>query len=831
MASEFFFNIQQSRIWETIFFDQVFCIKKVRFLRKAFQWILWTLCVVFVVGFVAKTLSQETLSLALGGMFLSLALIGTFFLVESFGEYLKTGRPEKETKNLADALSFESAKALKNASSSSQTLLRLVRENPELHFVFNRLLLNWQSMQKQLKILSSNEGLKGQQGTEDILRLVEKAFTAAKENNHRIIEKGDLLIALAEEEPVFKEALREHDISPKDIGKTVWWLSILEERIKEQKQWWQEKNLRKRGTLARQWTAGFTPTLDQFSFDLTESLKTQGSPRLVGHRKEVESLERALSRIKANNALLVGEPGSGRKSIVYEIALRSMLGESAPHINYKRVLELDVLGLLARVQSSAEREQYLDQIFQEVVAAGNVIVFIDDFHNYVSSRNQGRPGSLDISASIAKYLATPYFPVIACTTFSGLHQDIEQNSGILGLLEKVEVSEISPDETFQVLFQLVFSLERKYRKFIPYQAIRDIVKLSGKYIQAVPFPQKAVDLLQEAVVFLSQTKDKVLLGSHIASLVSQRTQIPVGDLESKEKEVLLNLEDLIHKRIIDQEEAVKEVSSALRRARTEIGSRKGPMGTFLFLGPTGVGKTETAKALAAIYFGSEERMVRLDMSEYQNVQDTERLLGSATQEGIFCTQVRENPFSLILLDELEKAHPNILNLFLQVLDEGHITDGIGRKVSFQHTIIIATSNAGSQLILQALKDQKDFAILKEEIIDYLFKEGVYRPEFINRFDAMVLFKPLAREHLLKIVDLMLSKLKKNLAERGIEFSATQSLKEKVADLGYDPKFGARNLKRIIQDKVENVFAVALLEDKLQRGDKVEMQEDFTITKL
>lgn len=822
MASEFFFNIHQSKVWEAILFERIFQIKVLKMARKALQWVLRILVALFLVGFSAKTLSPETLSLTLGGIFVSAALIGTFFLVESFGEYLKTKSRAQSSKNLADALSFESARALQKTS-SSHVLLSLAQENPELRFVFSRLLLNWQDIQKQLA--------KQQHQTEDIPALIERAFKIAQENNHATVDKGDLLVALSHAEPVLQETLRKQNVSPKDIGKTVWWLGLLEQHIKEQKQWWQEKNLRKRGTLARQWTAGFTPTLDQFSVDLTESLKKQGAPRLIGHAKEVESIERALSRIKANNALLVGEPGSGRKSIVYEIARRSMLGESAPQLNYKRVLELNVPSLLAHVQDQAERETYLDQIFKEVVRAGNVILFIDDFHNYVSSRNQGRPGSLNISASIAGYLATPYFPIIANTTFSGLHQDIEQNPGILGLLEKVEVSEISPDETFQVLFQLVFPLENKYRKFIPYQAIRDIVKLSGKYIQAVPFPQKAVDLLQEAMVFLSQTKDKVLLGPHIAQLVSQRTQIPVGDLESQEKEVLLNLEDLIHKRIINQEEAVKEVSSALRRARTEIGSRKGPMGTFLFLGPTGVGKTETAKALAAIYFGAEERMVRLDMSEYQNVQDTERLLGSATQEGVFCTQVRENPFSLILLDELEKAHPNILNLFLQVLDEGHITDGIGRKVSFQHTIIIATSNAGSQLIVQALKDQKDFAVLKEEIVDHLFKEGIYRPEFLNRFDAMVLFKALSQEHLLQIVDLMLSKLKKNLAERGIEFSVTQPLKEKLAELGYDPKFGARNLKRIIQDKVENIFAVALLRDTIQRGDKVEMQEDFTLKKL
>lgn len=831
MASEFFFNIQQSRVWEALLFEQVFQTKLARLLRSISQWVLWGLCTIFLVGFFAKTLSQETLSLTLGGIFLSVALIGILFLVESFGAYLKTRRNEQPTKNLADALSFESARALKNSLSSSQALLLLIRENPELRFVFNRLLLDWQGMQKQLKILSSNKQLQEQQRTEDIPGLVQKAFSVAQDNNHRIVEKEDLLIALAYEEPILKETLRRNNVDIRDFGKTVWWLSILEQRIQERTQWWQEKNLRKRGTLARAWTAGFTPTLDQFSVDLTESLKKQGSPRLVGHAREVQSLETALSRIKTNNALLVGEPGSGRKSIVYEIALRSMLGESVPQINYKRVLQLDVVSLLAKAQDPAAREQYLDQIFKEVVRSGNVILFVDDFHNYVSPRNQGRPGSLDISASIAKYLAAPYFPVIACTTFSGLHQDIEQNPSILQLLEKVEVSEISPDETSQVLFQLVFFLEKRYRRFIPYQAIRDIVKLSEKYIQAVPFPKKAVDLLDEAMTYLAQTKDKILLGTHVSSLVSQRTHIPVGDLESKEKEVLLNLEDLIHKRIVNQEEAVKEVASALRRARTEVASRKGPMGSFLFLGPTGVGKTETAKALSAIYFGSEERMVRLDMSEYQNMQDSERLLGSATQEGVFCTQIRENPFSLILLDELEKAHPNILNLFLQVLDEGHLTDGIGRKVSFQHTVIIATSNAGSQLILQALQNHKDFAVLKEEIIEYLFKEGIYRPEFLNRFDAVVLFKPLSQEHLLQIVDLMLLKLKKNLAERGIECSVTQSLKEKLAELGYDPKFGARNLKRIIQDKVENVFAVALLQDTIQRGDKVEMQEDFTIKKL
>jgi len=375
-------------------------------------------------------------------------------------------------------------------------------------------------------------------------------------------------------------------------------------------------------------------------------------------------------------------------------------------------------------------------------------------------------------------------------------------------------------------------LEQKYNLFVSYPALRDLISLSKRLLPSRPFPKKAVDLLDEILIYVKRdTKDKVVMPKHVAKIISRKTQVPVGEMETKEKETLLNLEKLIHQQIINQDQAVKEVSTALRRARAEVTTRSGPMGTFLFLGPTGVGKTETSKVLAEIYFGSRARMIRLDMSEFQNVKDIPRLIGAPGEEGLLTTRVKEDPFSLVLLDEIEKAHSNILNLFLQVLDEGFLTDGLGRKVDFKNTIIIATSNAGYKVILQALKEKSNWQEVKQKLLDRLFEEGTFRPEFINRFDAVVVFKPLSKENLLEIAELMLQKLKDNLKEKGIGFEITLPLKEKIVELGYDPTFGARQMRRVIQDKVENVLAQALLSGNLKRGDKIKIDpQKFEIIK-
>ena len=832
---EFYFDLKKAAIFQAVKWSQHPVFRFARPFKKLFLVFFIFLFLVFLYGFLSDALAKEIQRLSLGFSIIFLVFSLINWLIESFfNSKLKKpnlkikieqalSNPEKY--NLAEFLSFEVAKAIwKSENNLSKLFYYLLSDNPELNFIFNRALLSTKEIKK---ILKDNLKTFQPQQREDFEKFIFEALKVAQKKDHQKIEAGDILTALAKYEPVFKQILIEANLKVDDIEDLTQWLERLKEEIEERKRFWEWKNLIKIGSLAKDWTAGYTVTLDRFSVDISEMVRNQGFPEIIGHQKEIEAMERILARREINNVLIVGEPGSGRKSMVEALAIKSIFGESLPEVNYKRVLQLNLPYLLAQVESIEEAESILDTIFQETISAGNIILVIDEFHNFIGGIT--RPGVIDISGVVSPYLALPQFQIVAITTFEGLHKNIEQNPSILALFEKVEVSEISERETLILLENLALKLEVKYKKLVSYPALRDIIDYCSKYIPAVPFPEKAMDLLDEIMVYLAQTKDKVLLPEHVAKIVSEKTQIPVGEIEIKEREILLNLENLIHQRIINQEEAVKEVSAALRRARAQVTVRKGPMGTFLFLGPTGVGKTETSKALAEIYFGSEERMIRLDMSEFQNVSDIPRLIGSAQEPGLLTTQVRENPFSLLLLDELEKAHPNILNLFLQVLDEGHLTDGLGRKVDFKNTIIIATSNAGYQIILEAIKENREWSGIKEKLLDYLFEKAIFRPEFINRFDAMVIFKPLSKENLLDIADLLLQKLKKNLKEKEIEFTITQELKEKIVELGYDPTFGARQMRRVIQDKIENVLASAILSGQLKRGNKVEIApEEFKL---
>ena len=844
----FNFDLKRTAIFQAIKWEGFPLFQFAGFFKKLF----FSLFILFILLFGLSFLGIFPRDLALGSLIISLA-VSLFFWQLAFFFNLKVKNPELRIDlseailspggyNLAEFLNFESGKVVLktikfckkrkiSGISSTALLYSLLTESPKVAFIFLRLGLDVAILQEKLK--NHLEKLERDRKfiesfSQDFQEVIMEAAKVADERGHERIGEREILIGTSRIDPFFRKLLIELNLKEKDIENITLWLDMLESRVRDAKKFWRYENLSKYGSLGKDWAMGYTITLDRFGVDWRKVVKNWIFKEIVGHQKEIKQMERILAKAKTNNVLLIGEPGVGKKSIIESLARKSYLGATLPELNYQRVVELDMISLLSQIQNPEEVEATLDKIFQEVVLAGNIMLVIDNLHNFVSLEIS-KPGAVDISGILAKYLHYPQFRFIGITSYSGLHRRIEQNPSLLELFGKVEVSEVSELETIRVLKNLAMELERRYKVFVAYPTIREIVNLTARYMPSLPFPKKAIDLLEEVMVHVSMIKEKVVLPRHVAEVISTKTEIPVGKVESEEKEILLNLEKLIHKRIINQEEAVKGISTALRRARAGLTKNKRPMGVFLFLGPTGVGKTETSKAISEIYFKSEERMIRLDMSEFQAISDIPRLIGAPGEEGLLTTPVRENPFSVVLLDEIEKAHSNILNLFLQVFDEGHITDGQGRKASFTNTIIICTSNAGAKIIWKDIKLDKELDIIKDELLDYLFEKAIFRPEFINRFDAAVIFRPLTKENLSDIAQLMLNSLKKNLKEKGIEFTITESLKEKIVELSYKPAFGAREMRRVIQDKVENVLAQALLDNKVKRGDRIEFSpEEFKL---
>ncbi|MDD3085231.1 MAG: AAA family ATPase [Candidatus ainarchaeum sp.] len=749
------------------------------------------------------------------------------------------GNFEKDEINLADFLSVESASRTRKAirfakrkkvevNSSILLYFLLNQNNIKITFILNRILISRKELLSKLKdsLLTTKDIYEGTGLTYSLDDIMLEAAKATIRRKGEHIKTNDIFSALSKIEPHLKEELRRRKLKKEDIDNLNFWQENLFKKISNGKRWWDRENLSKLGSVAKDWASGFTPTLDCYSSDLTEMVRRSGFIEIIGHEKEINQAERVLTRDRENNVLLVGDNGVGRLSIVRSITQRSYLNKSLPELNGKRFVELNMSSILTKASSTDEIEIILDQCFREASYASNVILVLSDFDNYINDKMVA--GSADISSLIAPYLRTNEFKFIAVTSYKGLHKYIEFKPQILSLFQKIDVGESSKDETILLLEREIPYIEYKYNIFVTYLSVLKIIELSEKYIQDSPFPKKAIMLLNDIAVYVSGLKEKVMLESHVEKIISEKTEIPVGNITSDERNVLLNLESLIHGKIINQVEAVNEVSSALRRSRSQMKTKTGPMGTFLFLGPTGVGKTETAKALAEVYFGSESKMIRFDMSEFQTDNDIKRFIGDEEDIGLLASKVTETPFSLVLFDEIEKSHPNILNLLLQILDEGFMTNSIGKKVNFQNTIIIATSNAGYQIILDTIKENKTMDLIRQEILDYVFKEGIFRPELINRFDATVIFKALTKENLLKIADLRFKKLQQNLLRKQILLEVSDKVKMEIVELSYNPQFGAREMRRVIQDKVENALAKSFLSGEINEGDTISIDEGFVI---
>lgn len=804
------FNFQNSIYQPAIFWNKILPSG----LKKLFFTALLALFILFLVFFLFPKLHlapielQPNQNFALFIFFLDLYVAFLLFLL-FIRKYLN--KPIiKRFDNLANSIDLEGGLILDAAIKFSESqkvaltpslLIYFFLKRHFINFIFERLVISKSDFQRHYELIIQSLPA-GNGYVEDFLVGLGKAYDFSQKENHSRIENGDLFLGMASVDKNFQRLLFESGLDLDDLKRVIAWEEfIYEEKIKQKEFWRQDNLLRERG-VGKYWSFGYTPTLDRYSDDMTEIMSKQGFDlHLIARKNEIEQIENILSRAGENNCLVVGSTGSGRKTVVLGFTKLINQGKSLPSLNYKRVLWLNNNAVL-----TASLDVF-KHILNEALTAGNIILVIDEFHNLIN-----------LAPVLEPYMASNNFQLIAITDYADFHKIIEPKPALVKLFEKVEILEPDFNKTIIILQDVSRLIEKQYQEKIKitYTALKKIANLSERYIPNIPFPEKAIDLLEEVIAAVVKRGEKFILPNHVEEILSKKITMPIGEVGIEEKEKLLNLEKLIHQRIINQDEAVNAISEAMRRARVGVGSKKKPFGTFLFLGPTGVGKTETAKALSEFYFGSENKIIRLDMSEFQESPSLERIIG--LEENQFAQKVRETPYAIILLDEIEKAHKNILNLFLQVLDEGYFNDVGGQKVSFLDTIIIATSNAGVEK-LSEITDKNSF-------IKYLIQQNIFKPEFLNRFDAVVMFHSLSKENIQAVTQLMLEKLNLNLKKtHSLEIEITPQLVAKLSEIGFAPIFGARAMARVIQEKIEKIVAKDIIERKYKPGALIKIDVD------
>jgi len=560
--------------------------------------------------------------------------------------------------------------------------------------------------------------------------------------------------------------------------------------------------------------------LRKYSTNLTQMASRGELDPVIGRDEEIRRMEQILSRRRKNNPVLIGEPGVGKTAVVEGLAQRIAKGEVADSLKGKEIVSLDIAAMVAGSKFRGEFEDRLKAVIKEIEAqSGKTIVFIDEVHTVVGAG--AAEGAIDASNMLKEPLSRGRFQLIGATTLDEYREHIEKDSALERRLQKVFVREPTVEETVQILEGLRAKLEEHHHVKIAEEAIRAAAKLSERYISDRFLPDKAIDLVDEAASRLQVDKsDKEVTENDIAAIVSQWTGIPAERMLEEERTRLASMEDLLHQRLIDQEEAVRAIAEAVRHSRAGLADPRRPIGTFLFLGPTGVGKTELAKALAAFLFGSDAALQRIDMSEYMERHAVARLIGSPPgyvgyEEGGQLTEaVRRRPYQVVLFDEVEKAHPQVMNLLLQLLDEGRLTDGHGRTVDFRHTIVIMTSNVGSEHFAEDLPEERIHEKIREEL------RRTFRPEFLNRIEETIIFHPLSQAAILEIVDLKAALLNERLTEQGICLVLTAEAKKVLAKEGYDPLYGARPLERAMKRLVENPLAMKIVSGEVKEGDRV-----------
>lgn len=682
-----------------------------------------------------------------------------------------------------------------NQALSPQSVWQALQSHWQVVFFSNHLLVPGDLIQQQL---STNAA--------DLSAVWDAAARYAAQTNEPTIEPGHIAAALITTSPATMTLLTRIKHSVKDVDAIQQWLSDDLHQIRRKRQSF--------GGIGRDWASGFTPRLNQFGLNISQSIERHGAHfGPLAESQGVNAIKNAFSH-GAGAVALIGEQGIGKTSHAYALAQNLLAETQDRNLEHKQIISLSPAHIISAAQHPGDLEYLVTLLMNEASHAGNIILFLDDaqlfFENGVGSFNATR-----ILLPVMQSRAVQFVLAITPSDYQRLRAD---NPAFAGLLTPVVLQEPDETATLKALTGAATSFEINQKVLITYEALQTAYRLSGRYEQDLAYPGKAISLLEQS---LAHSTDGLVNAASVQAAIEQTKGVKVGDVGLAETNQLLNLEDDIHKRMINQTRAVSVIANALRRSRAGVSSPNRPIGSFLFLGPTGVGKTELAKAIAATYFGNESNMIRLDMSEYQQESDVSRLLSGGKHETTsLLLQIRQQPFSVVLLDEIEKAHPNILNLLLQLLDEGQLTDNTGRPASFKDAIIIATSNAGADTIRTRIERGESLETFEAAFVDELIASSQFRPELLNRFDEIVLFRPLNVGELGQVVRLMLNDINHTLAVKNISVELTDAAVATIVEVGNDPRLGARPMRRALQRAVEDTVAKKILRSEVNPGDHV-----------
>lgn len=738
----------------------------------------------------------------------SLWFLVPFFWVK---RYLDQLPPNKQARTIDDVLEPELLGLLSNGL-SQRNLLDLLAKTNSGRFIMARFQLPPDFISQSISE-SNDLGPVWQESWSIWNSLAKKPDT---------ITGPIVLLALLRNQPGIEQVLKSMRIDLDDLLKGVEWYTHINWMQKVHSQY------RLTGGIARDWSFGYTPLLERFGVSLSAKYSSGNrslSSDLDSTREAVLSMQKILSSSNRRNVALIGPLGSGKSSIVDKFAESLMdASQKLPsNLKFSQVFALDASAIISGA-NGVGLEQLVNQLMVEAYRAKNIILFLDNAELFFENDT----GAVDLSNILQPILEAGGLRLILSMEEHRFLQIAQSKPALSSVLNRIDVKSTNEDDTMTVMQDRIISLQYKNNCLFTYRALKEAWRLSERYINDVAQPRKSVQLLENSI---QQAKGNIIDASSIVSTIEKTLGIKVGGAVTEhdsgdEKQRLLNLEDIIHERMINQTSAVKAVASALRRASVGVRNENRPIGTFLFLGPTGVGKTELAKSLASAYFGGEGNMVRIDLNEYVMPSDVARLIADgATDPNSLSAQVQKNPFSVVLLDEIEKAHTNVLTTLLQVLDEGVLRDINNREISFRDTILIATSNAGADRIRQYIEAGYQIEQFSEQIQNELIQSQQFKPEFLNRFDEIAVFRPLTKDELLKVVSLILKGINKNLATQKVFVNVEDEAQRLLVDAGYDPRLGARPMRRIVQKTVENIVAEKMLSGEMVPGSGINLNKE------